>query len=194
MKFVVKQVILVSPFIIFFAVWSLFYGKQPTTVTFGPWVWQTTDGVLRFCAILGKFAITVTSLIALVATTPFNELLGAMSKLGMPGILVVQLGFLYRYIFLFVDRGSHIIRARRMRTLRYLGFKKELKTVSSMIGNLLITSIDSASNISLAMQARGFNGNFPSTSKSRFGSIDIWFTAVFAVYMIIVIFLTRASA
>lgn len=192
-RFVTKHLLLVSPFILFFAAWSLFFDKQPVTITFGPWLWDTTEGVLRCLAILGKFAITVTALITLVATTPFSDLLGAMSKLGMPGILVVQLGFLYRYIFLFVDRGWHVIRARQMRTLRYLGIKTELKTASSMIGNLLITSIDSASNVSLAMQARGFTGNFPSKKSSQLTMADFFFTTAFVVYIVIVTVLTRAG-
>ena len=65
------------------------------------------------------------ALIALVCTTRFSDLLCGMEKMGMPQILVNQLGFLYRYIFVLIDKAHHILRARASRKLRNLGFAKE---------------------------------------------------------------------
>ena len=190
LKFAFRQVLIVSPFILVLALTCPFYNRQPQTVAFGPFVWQISIGWLRCFTILGKFIITMLALIALVSTTRFGDLLTAMQKLYMPRILIIQLGFLYRYIFVLIDRAHQILRARAGRKLRNLGFKSEIKTASSMLGSLFVRSIDTAENISIAMQARGFDGKWRSVSKLRFKRCDLIFVLTAVVYMVILYFVT----
>ena len=123
------------------------------------------------------------TLVGLVATTRFSDLLGGMAKLGVPKILVMQLGFLYRYIFLLLDRAEHMLRARAGRKLRYLGAKRELKTASSMIGSLCVSSLDMAGRINTAMQARGFDGEFHTLAKMRMGVNDLIYCVVLTAFL-----------
>lgn len=189
LKFVLKQILIASPFVAALAISSIFYDRHEAVVEFGPFTFYTTVGFLRCVSILCKFIVTLLALMALVATTSFTDLLTAMSQLGLPRILVTQLGFLYRYIFLLLDRASHVIRARRSRTLRYLGVKAELSTAAAMIGNLLMSSIDTASHVHLAMQARLFTGNIPSLRKSKLRAADFLFMVAFAVYLFAMFFI-----
>jgi len=108
--------------------------------------------------------------------------------LGVPKLLIIQLGFLYRYIFVLIDRAHQILRARAGRKLRNLGFKAELKTASSMLGSLFIRSIDTAEHINIAMQARGFDGNWRCLSKLQFCRCDLLFVLVSAVFMLVLYF------
>ena len=50
-----------------------------------------------------------------MCTTPFALLLEAMRQLGMPRMIVVQLGFLYRYLFVLIDEAMRLRRARDFR-------------------------------------------------------------------------------
>jgi cobalt/nickel transport system permease protein len=152
---------------------------------FGPFVWQISAGWLRCFSILGKFIVTMLALIALVSTTRFADLLTAMQKLAVPKLLIIQLGFLYRYIFVLIDRAHQIMRARAGRKLRNLGFKAELKTASSMLGSLFIRSIDTAEHINIAMQARGFDGNWRSLSQLQFRRGDLLFILVSATFVLV---------
>jgi len=183
LKFVLKQILYVSPFIVVLAASSLFYGRGQVDVTFGPFQWSVSTGVIRCLSIVFKFIITMAALISLVATTRFSELLKAMSKIGVPRLLVMQLGFLYRYIFMLIDKGRNIIRARSGRKLRNLGFKRELNTASAMVGTLFIDGLDTASRINTAMQARGFTGEINTLSQMRFGKNDAVFISLFVVYL-----------
>ena len=184
LKFACKQVLLVSPFIVVLALSSAYYDRQDVTVTFGPLTWETTVGWLRCATIVGKFIVTMLALIALVSTTRFGDLLAAMQKLGVPQILTVQLGFLYRYIFVLIDRGHHILRARAARTLRRLGFKQELRTASAMLGSLFLSSVDTAERISVAMKARGFDGQWHTLSTLRCGRNDVLFVLAAGGFML----------
>jgi len=175
LKFVFKQILLVSSFVIVLALTCPLYDKTAVTISFGPLLWHSSLGWLRCFSILSKFTVTMLALIALVSTTRFSDLLAGLVKLGVPVILTVQLGFLYRYIFILIDRAHHILRARTCRKLRNLGFKVELKTAASMLGSLLIRSIDTAEKVNIAMQARGFDGKWRTISRLKLRFNDFLF-------------------
>jgi len=184
LRFALKHILLVSPFILVLALSCPLYDKTPATIAFGPFLWQASVGWMRCFTILGKFIVTMLALIALVSTTRFSDLLAGLRRLGLPKLLIIQLGFLYRYIFVLIDRAHHILRARAGRRLRSLGFKPELKIAAAMLGSLLSRSIDTAENINTAMQARGFDGNWRSVSKLQIRRCDLLFALIAASFML----------
>jgi cobalt/nickel transport system permease protein len=190
-RFVLKHILIVSPFIAVLAVSNLLYDKAVVIAAFGPWRWETTGGLLRCFSICGKFIITMAALVGLVATTRFSDLLAAMAKLGVPRLLVVQLGFLYRYIFMLLDRAYHLLRARAGRRLRNLGFAGELKTAAAMVASLFIGSIDMAGRVNMAMQGRGFDGRFHRLTEMRIGPADFLFSAILALYLAMLLLVGR---
>jgi cobalt/nickel transport system permease protein len=190
LKFVLKQICLVSPFILVLALTCPFYNRAPVHVEFGPFAWRISIGWLRCFSILGKFIVTMMALIALVSTTRFSDLLHGLQKLGVPKILIIQLGFLYRYIFVLIDRAHQILRARAARKLKNLGFKKEFNTATSMLGSLFVRSIDTAEHINTAMHARGFDGKFRTLSKLEFHRRDLIFCLVSVIFIFLLYFLT----
>jgi cobalt/nickel transport system permease protein len=184
LKFVLRHILLVSPFVLVLALSCPLYDRTAVTFAFGPLLWQTSLGWFRCFAILGKFVVTMLALIALVSTTRFSDLLAGLQRLGLPKLLTIQLGFLYRYIFVLIDRAHHILRARTGRKLRNLGFKREIKIVAAMIGTLLIRSIDTAERINIAMQARGFDGKWRTLSKLQIRSGDLLFATVAVSFLL----------
>jgi len=183
LRFVFKQILLVSPFVLVLALSCPLYDRTPVAVGFGPFLWKMSAGWLRCFAILGKFGVTMLALIALVSTTRFNDLLASLQRLGAPRLLIIQLGFLYRYIFVLIDRAHHILRARAGRRLKNLGFKTELRTAASMLGSLFVRSIDTAEHISIAMQARGFDGSWRTVSRLHVRRSDLLFVLVAASFV-----------
>lgn len=183
LRFVFKQILLVSPFVLVLALSCPLYDKTAVTVAFGPFFWRTSIGWMRCFTILGKFIITMLALIALVSTTRFNNLLIGLYRLGLPRVLIIQLGFLYRYIFVLIDRAHRILRAREGRKLRNLGLKAELKIAAAMLGSLFIRSIDTAEHINIAMQGRGFDGRWRSISKLQIRRTDLLFALMAASFV-----------
>ncbi len=189
--FVFKHILLISPFVLILALSCVLYDKTAVTVAFGPFMFETTLGWLRCLSIMGKFIVTMMALIALVSTTRFADLLAGLERLAVPRILITQLGFLYRYIFVLIDRAQHILRARAARTLRKLGFKKQTQFAAAMIGSLLVRSIDTAEHVNIAMQARGFDGHWRSISKLRISRRDYVFIFLTAFFIIALHFFVR---
>ena len=184
LRCVFRHILVISPFVLVLALSCPLYDRTPVTVAFGPLIWQTSLGWMRCFTILGKFVVTMLALIALVSTTRFNDLLAGLQKLFLPRLLIIQLGFLYRYIFVLIDRAHHILQARAGRKLRNLGFKTELRFAGAMLGSLLVRSIDNAEHINIAMQARGFDGTWHSLSRLKMRSADLLFGAAAVGYLL----------
>jgi cobalt/nickel transport system permease protein len=192
-RFVLRHILIVSVFVAVLALTMPFYNRTPVDVTFGPLHWRSTDGWLRCGAILGKFAVTMAALMALVSTSRFSDLLAALERLRVPQILVLQIGFLYRYIFVLVDRVHHMLRAKSARTLRNLGASHELSIASAMVGSLMLHSIDTAGRVGMAMEARGFDGEFRTINRMTFSAADGVFAFAFAIAMLILHLLVRPA-
>jgi cobalt/nickel transport system permease protein len=185
LRFAAKHILTVSPFVLVLALSCPLYNREPITVNFGPLSWTMSKGWVQFANIFGKFIVTMAALISLVCTTRFADLLAGMEKMGMPRLLVSQLGFLYRYIFVLIDRAHHILRARASRKLRNLGLAKEVKTAGAMIGTLFILSLESSEHINIAMQARGFDGQFRTINKLQIKHSDYLFAAIVATFLVV---------
>jgi len=184
LTFALRHVLLVSPFVLVLALTCPFYDTAPMIVPLGPFLWHTTSGWMRCFTILMKFTDSMLALIALISTTRFNDLLWVLQRWHVPEVLVIQLGFLYRYIFVLIDKAHHILRARQGRTLRRLGFQQEMGTISAMLGSLLIQSLDTAGRVSQAMQARGFAGRWHSMKVFRATRSDLVFVVIAIVFLV----------
>jgi len=188
--FVLKHILFVSPFVLVLALTGPLYDKTAAMVAFGPWVWQTTVGWLRCWSILGKFVVTMLALIALVSTTRFADLLAGLQRLGLPKLLVIQLGFLYRYIFLLIDSAQHILRARAARAVGRVGFRTGIRFAAAMLGSLFVRSVDTAERVNTAMRARGFDGNWRTINRLTVRGRDYVFVSaaaglIFGLYLFV---------
>ncbi|MBN1126858.1 MAG: cobalt ECF transporter T component CbiQ [Sedimentisphaerales bacterium] len=191
-RFVFRQLLLVSPFVLVLAASNLFYDRQAVPVVFGPIRFEVWGGLLRGLSIVIKFMVTMSMLIGLTATTRFNDLLAGLGALRVPRLFVMQLGFLYRYLFLLVNRADHILQARKARKLRHLGVKKEIQVAGNMIGALLGSSIDTAHQVTLSMQARGFDGRLHRMHRMQFGWADAVYSGCLVVFLAVLMGLQRA--
>ena len=117
-----------------------------------------TGGWLSFASIVLRFALTVSAALTLVACTGIHRLCAGLERMGLPRVFAVQLCLLYRYLFVIVDEGLRMKRGVAMRSMgrRTLRFS----TYVSLVGHLLLRSMDRAQRVYQAMVARGFAGQF----------------------------------
>ena len=98
--FILRKILFVSPFALLIGIFNPFLDTRTAAVIAG---FPVSAGWLSFVSILLRFMLTVTAALLLVATTGFNGVCLALEKLGAPKAFVVQLLFLYRYLFVLVD-------------------------------------------------------------------------------------------
>jgi cobalt/nickel transport system permease protein len=115
---------------------------------------------------LARSLIVLSSVITLVATTPFRELLVGLEQLGMPRILISILAFMYRYMFVLVDELTKMRRAKLARTF-YPSLWGEARLMGNFIGILLVRAFERAERVYAAMCARGWQSGVPRKDRER---------------------------
>ena len=182
--FALRRVLLLCPFIAMLCLLSPLYDRGLQQVAFGPWHLQVTGGWLTAASIAAKFTLGLLALTALTCTTPFPLLLEAMRKLRLPKLLVMQLGFLYRYLFVLIDQALRIRRGRDFRGAARAPTYRRLAAVGGVIGSLFIRTIERSERIYVAMCARGYRGEPHSLNRLRFRPADGVFLAAIGAYLI----------
>lgn len=151
--------------------------------------WRGSGGWSWFLALLLRSILCLLILILLTNTTRFVELLRGMRKLGCPKILVANVSFLYRYLFVLADEVLRMRQARDSRRVGRLGALSELRTLGSMLGTLMVRSFERADHMYQAMLSRGFSGGFPVTAPRRFSWRDLAFTSIVALFIAAMIYI-----
>jgi cobalt/nickel transport system permease protein len=138
-RFLVRRLVLLEPFVVGVAVLAFF---QP-------------DGTRVAASIVVKSTLCLAAMILLTNTTPFASILGTFRQLRVPALLVTVLALMYRYLFVLIDEGGRMQRARASRT-----FTRDRthvwKSLGALAGQLFIRSSERAERIYAAMCARGW--------------------------------------
>lgn len=117
-----------------------------------------TGGVVSMLTLMGKGVLALTASFLLIATTPIDTLCAALRRLHVPTILTTLLLLTYRYIGLMLEEVSVMSQAYSLRAPGQKGI--HISAWGSFLGQLLLRSIDRASELYHAMLLRGFQGNF----------------------------------
>jgi len=181
---ILARLALASPFAILVGIFNPLIDRAPLAAL-GPVV--VTGGWLSFASILVRFGLSLGTALLLVATTGFDAVCAALARLGLPRALVIQLLFVYRYLFVLSDDAARMIRAHGLRAP--LGRRPGLRVAGSMLGQLLLRTLARAQRIHAAMLCRGFDGVFRLRRPLRLGARDVafavgwcgWFALVRAV-------------
>lgn len=176
--FIVRKVILVSPFAILVGIMNPFLDARTVSILPGILV---SAGWLSFGSILLKFVLTVSAALLLIATTSFPGVCHALRKLGFPTLFVSQLLFLYRYLFVLAEEAMRIVRARDMRS--FGGRGAGLKVFARLVGVLFLRTVERAERIYRAMLSRGFEGDVPSLRRFRVSAGDLTYLAATTAFL-----------
>lgn len=168
--YLLRKILLVAPFALLIGVFNPLLDRDPL-MQLGPFL--ISGGWVSFASIMLRCLLTVGVALVLIATTGFNSVCMALEKMGVPRIFVVQLLFLYRYLFVLADEASRMVRARALRC--FSGRGMEVKVFGSLAGHLLLRTLDRAQRIHLAMMCRGFDGTIPILRPMRIGRREVFF-------------------
>lgn len=171
-RFILKKLLVAAPFALFIGLFNPLLDRQPVPLPGGLAV---AAGWLSFASILVRFALTVSAALALVACTGMDRLCAGLERLGLPRVFAVQLLFLYRYLFVISDEARRMRHGLALRTAD--GRAPGLRVYGSLVGHLLLRSMDRAQRIYGAMLARGFDGEIRTLDATRWTARDTLFAA-----------------
>ena len=189
--FLAKGVALGLPFVFMVAVFNPVFDAAPRILRIGPWEWTPRGGTISCVNILLRFLLTASSLVAVMATTPFHRIVNGLRRMRFPAMLLMVLSFLHRYLFVLVDVAGRMRRARDSRAAggeanaggRTLALR--FHSFAGVLGVLFLRSLDQSERIYAAMRSRGFSGELPSLDHPSMRSGDWLFLALSAAYAVI---------
>jgi cobalt/nickel transport system permease protein len=115
------------------------------------------QGLHQAGVLLSRSLAASSAMFFLLLTTPFNELIVVLRKLGLPGLVLELMTFTYGFIFNFGAIVDDIARAQRAR-LGYSSRRRSLQSLSLLISQLLQRSLASYRGLAMGLAARGFQG------------------------------------
>ena len=179
-RHILKKMLIAAPFALIIGIFNPLMDHQPMAAI-GPIV--ITGGWLSFASIMLRFALTVGAALALVACTGMYRLAAGLEQLGVPRVFVVQLLFLYRYLFVVADEGVKMVRGVELRSAWVSHMR--LRVYGSLVGHLLIRSLDRAERIHRAMVAQGFSGEVRVLRNSSFGRAECSFVCGWLIFFLV---------
>ena len=148
-----KRLLLVSPFVIFVGIFNPLFDQTPF-LQMGDLL--VTGGWVSFVSITLRLVLTVTAALVLVATTGIDAICIALLHLRVPKVIILQLLFMYRYLHVLLEEFVRTIQAYSLRSFHGEGIR--FKAWGSLVGQLLMRTMDRAQRIYQAMLCRGFDG------------------------------------
>lgn len=176
-RHILRKVLVAAPFALAVGLFNPFLDRHPHGAI-GPIA--LTGGWVSFASILLRFLLTVWAALALVACTGMNRLGSGLGRMGVPRVFVVQLLFLYRYLFVVADEGGKMLRSVELRSEK--GRPLSLRVYGSLLGTLLLRSLDRAERVYRAMVARGFDGEIRVLGRAPFRPADALFVCAWVAY------------
>ncbi len=185
-----SRALIVVPFAGAFALVKAFTVPGTVIASWG-WLSVTTQGLIIAVNLLLRSYVCVLSIVLLTSTTPFSTLLASLERLHVPPLITSMLSFTYRYIFVFVDEGERLERAKTSRCIEGATYPLRLRASARTIGMVFIRAYERGERIYRSMLARGFDGKINTLDSMHVRQYDVVSGLCFVVATIAVIIACR---
>ena len=150
-----------------------------------------SGGVISMITLMLKGIFSLMASFILIATTKIDALCASLRRLHVPDVIVTLFLLTYRYISVMVEQVSVMTDAYALRAPGQKGI--HISAWGSFLGQLLLRSVDKASELYQSMQLRGFHGEFYYADVKPFKLRDGAFLLIFAALFLTARFLDIAS-
>ncbi|MFX1485975.1 MAG: cobalt ECF transporter T component CbiQ [Promethearchaeota archaeon] len=147
----------------------------------------TREGLYTALKFILRVWITVSLANLLILTTSFDKISNAFDRLHFPKTFTLLFDLTLRYIFVIADEALKVSRARDSRTVNKMNLLQRMKSVGTIVTNILRRSYKRAERVYNAMLARGFNGKFRSLTTLRITPKDLAYFVIFSGGLILLL-------
>lgn len=145
-----------------------------------------TGGMVSAVTLMLKGIFAVAASYLLMVTTAMEDLGYALRRLHVPRTFVTVLMLVYRYIIVLLKEIERMTDAYALRAPGQKGL--HYKVWGTMIGQLLLRSMDRAQIVYDSMRLRGYHGEFCLRCKKKAGRGDYLYAAVWGAVLLFVRF------
>lgn len=140
------------------------------------------EGLMEGLMIGSRILAAVTLMAVLAFSTPFMELMAALSWFRIPRGFVEVLLYAYRYIFVLTEDAEVIYNAQKNR-LGYAAFRRRFSSLGVLTGSLVLKAFENSQNVTTAMIQRGYNGHIPLMRHRPLRSSEVFLSLLFITAM-----------
>lgn len=117
-----------------------------------------TGGMVSMATLMMKGVFAVLASYVLILTTPMESICYAMRLIRIPKMMVTMVLLIYRYIIVLLKEAERISQAYALRAPDQKGI--HYRAWGTLLGQLLLRSIDRAQTVYESMTLRGYDGSF----------------------------------
>ncbi|MEO0984015.1 MAG: cobalt ECF transporter T component CbiQ [Cyanobacteria bacterium J06639_14] len=124
----------------------------------GPvYIYLSRQGWQQASAVLMRAIALTSCLYFILLTVPFVEILRVLRQLRCPSLMIELLALMYRFIFMLATTATELATAQRSRG-GYLTWRRRLRSLSIIVSQLMVRTLENYRELSLGLQSRGFTG------------------------------------
>ncbi|WP_160673903.1 energy-coupling factor transporter transmembrane component T [Clostridium sp. C8-1-8] len=139
--------------------------------------------------IILKVLTSITSANILAITTNWSDLINALKLFHMPDIFIFVLDITIKYIIILGEFSLNMLYALKVRSVGRSD--KKSKALSGIVGTMFIKSKEMAEDMHMAMECRGFTGEYKIYTKFKFSLYDFIFVAIDLTLVLIYFYFDR---
>lgn len=124
-------------------------------------------GMIAFISLFLKGALALLCAYFLAVTTGMNGILSALLNLRIPVLLINVIYLIYRYLGLMIQEASDVWTAYRLRAPGQKGI--HFSVWGSLVGSMLIRSMDKAEKVYQSMELRGYRPEETFAGEEKWG-------------------------
>ena len=163
-----RRLRVVLPLVMFFGVLNPIFDRR---ILFTIGNIAVSGGVVSMITLMIKGILTVLAGYLLIATTSIEKICYALRLLHVPKTFVVVILLIFRYVTVLLSEARRITQAYQLRAPNQKGV--HYKVWGSLLGQMLLRSMDRANEVYDSMQLRGFDGEFRIGKKKALTPADI---------------------
>lgn len=169
----VRRMKVILPLVCFVGIFNPIFDRQPVVFIKG---FVVTAGMISMVTLMTKGILCVFASYLLIASTGIEGICYALRMLHVPAVLVTQILLTYRYISLLLEEAGKSMDAYLLRAPGQKGVR--FNAWGSLVGGLLLRSMDRATALYESMTLRGYDGEFYYGRKRAVRGKDITYLLV----------------
>lgn len=177
----IKKMRLVLPLVCFMGLFNPLFDKE---ILFSINEISISGGIISMSTLMMKGILAVLASYILIVTTNIEKICYAMECIYIPKIFITQVLLIYRYLTVLLKEANQISEAYSLRAPNQKGI--HYKVWGSLMGQLLLRSMDKAENIYESMCLRGYTGEFSYAHNIKCNSKDyVYFITWLTIFITI---------
>ncbi len=180
LRLIIRTILPVIPLIILFGTANAFFDKSEWVLLSGVTV---SAGWISALALAMRSLMTITAILAFIASAGMNGLFSALEKLKIPDFFITLIAFTFRYIHVLLEEAVHIVTAYRLRAPGQKGIL--FQNWGALAGQWFIRSYRKAERIHSAMVCRGLSEKIYRNYYGRAKPVDLVWVFFWCSYFVL---------